>query len=329
MSARRGYRGRPIQHAVVRCRTGAAGDWRSQRSCHRPGCRSAGSISALRGRRGARMSRRRRRGAVYSRAPGGQGGQSLRISLDTPNAVPAELHPAPPMPVVVEPDDRPDTPGEAGAGATVIGFASVKALPPACPATVGAVMLVGLRPAVGSTGTVAMFGDLPSCSETAGPTPIVPVVGVPSAFAVPPALGTAAGNCVEGAVVAPIGCALDDATVKAIRPAVTRVTTLLLMFEVLFMFEVLQIRSKETELDSDWFGLAAWLPIAASARLAVDLAPPGPDPTVAQLGSEVQRWNQQFAQAVRPTDPIVAQRSRPFESTAAGYPSRECSPRAE
>jgi hypothetical protein len=189
----------------------------------------------------------------------------------------------------------------------VIGFAGVKALPPGCPATVGAVMLVGLRPAVGSTGAVAIFGDLPSCSETAGPTPIVPVVGVPSAFAVPPALGTAAGDCVEGAVVEPIGCAPDDATVNASRPTVTRITMLL------FMLEVLQIGNKETELGSDWFGLAAWLPIATSARgdhwahfstsagparrrtllqfdrgsqLAVARrcrkpAPPGPDPAVA------------------------------------------------
>ena len=129
----------------------------------------------------------------------------------------------------------------------MIGFTGVKALPPGCPAIVGAVMLVGLRLAVGSTGTAAMFGDLPSCSETAGPTPIVPVVSVPPAFAVPPALGTAAGDCVEGAVVEPIGCAPDDATVNAIRPTVTRITMLL------FMLEVLQIRNKETELDSDWF----------------------------------------------------------------------------
>ena len=35
---------------------------------------------------------------------------------------------------------------------------------------------------------------------------------------------------------------------------------------LLFMLEVLQIRNKGTELDSDWFGLVAWLPIAASAR---------------------------------------------------------------
>jgi hypothetical protein len=133
----------------------------------------------------------------------------------------------------------------------VIGFTCVTALPPGCPAIVGAVMLVGLRPAVGSTGTVAMFGDLPSCSETAGPTPIVPVVTVPPAFAVPPALGTAAGDCVEGAVVEPIGCARDDATINAIRPTVTRNTMLL------FILEVLQIRDKETELDSDWFRSAS------------------------------------------------------------------------
>ena len=151
----------------------------------------------------------------------------------------AELHPALPKPVVVEPEDRPDALGEAGAGATVIGFTCVTALPPGCPAIVGAVMLVGLRPAVGATGTIAMFGDLPSCSETAGPTPIVPVVGVPPAFAVPPALGTVAGDCVEGAE--PIGCALDDATVNAIRPTVTTITMLP------FMLEVLQIRNKETE----------------------------------------------------------------------------------
>ena len=145
----------------------------------------------------------------------------------------AELHPAPPKPVVVEPEDRPDAPGEAGAGATVIGFAGVKALPPGCPAIVGAVMLVGLRPAVGATSTAAMFGNLPSCSETAGPTPIVPVVGVPPAFAVPPALGTVAGDCGEGAVVEPIGCALDDATVNAIRPTVTKIAMLLFILEVL------------------------------------------------------------------------------------------------
>jgi hypothetical protein len=115
----------------------------------------------------------------------------------------------------------------------MIGFAGVKALPPGCPAIVGAVMLVGLRPAVGATGTVAMFGDRPSNSETAGPTPIVLVVGVPPAFAVPPALGTVAGDCVEGAVVEPIGCAPDDATVNAIRPTVTRIAMLLFIFEVL------------------------------------------------------------------------------------------------
>jgi hypothetical protein len=108
----------------------------------------------------------------------------------------------------------------------VIGFTGVKALPPGCPAIVGAAMLAGLRPAVGSPGTVAMVDDLPSCSETAGPTPIVPVVGVPPAFAVPPALGRAAGDCVKGAVVEPIGCAPDDATVNAIRLTVTRVTML-------------------------------------------------------------------------------------------------------
>ena len=145
--------------------------------------------------------------------------------------MPAELHLALPKPVVVEPEDRPDAPAEAGAGATVIGFTGVMALPPCCPAIVGAVMLVGLRPAVGSTGTVAMFGDLPSCSETAGPTPIVPVVSVTPAFAVPPALGTAAGDCVERAVVEPIGCAPDDTTVNVIRPTVTRITMLLFMLE--------------------------------------------------------------------------------------------------
>jgi hypothetical protein len=101
-----------------------------------------------------------------------------------PNAVPAELHPAPPNPVVVPPESRPDAPGKAGAGATVIGFTGLIGLPPGCPAIVGASMLVGLPLAVGSTGTVAMFGDLPSCSETAGPTPIVPVVNVPPTFAV-------------------------------------------------------------------------------------------------------------------------------------------------
>lgn len=127
----------------------------------------------------------------------------------------------------------------------MIGFTGVKALPPGCPAIVGAVMLVGLRPAASSTGTVAMFGDLPSCSETAGPTPIVPVVSVPPAFAVPPALGTAAGDCVEGTVVEPIDCAPDGFTVNAIRPTVTIIAMLL------FMLEVLQIRNKGTELDSE------------------------------------------------------------------------------
>jgi hypothetical protein len=108
----------------------------------------------------------------------------------------------------------------------VIGFVGVEALPPVGPAIVGAAILAGLRPAVGSTGTVAMFGDLPSCSATAGPMPIVPIVGVPPAFAVPPPLGTAAGDCVEGAVVDPIGCAPEDATVNVIRPTVTRITML-------------------------------------------------------------------------------------------------------
>ncbi len=61
------------------------------------------------------------------------------------------------------------------------------------------------------------------------------------------------------AVVEPIGCAPDDTTVNVIRPTVTTITMLL------FMLEALQIRNKETELDRDWFGLAAWLPIAASA----------------------------------------------------------------
>jgi hypothetical protein len=112
----------------------------------------------------------------------------------------------------------------------MIGFTGVKALPPGCPAIVDVAMLVGLRPGVGSTGTAAMFGDLPSCSETAGPTPIVPVVCVPPAFAVPPRLGTVAGD-VEGAVVEPIGCAPDDATVNAIKPTVTRITVLLFMLE--------------------------------------------------------------------------------------------------
>jgi hypothetical protein len=267
--------------------------------------------------------------------PGGQGGQSLRISLDTPNALPAELHPALPKPVVVEPEDRPDAPGEAGAGATVIGFAGLKVLPPGCPAIVGAVMLAGLPLAVGPTGTVAIFGDLPSCSETAGPTPIVPVVSVPPAFAVPPALGRAAGDCVEGAVVEPIGCASDDAGVNAIRPTVTRITMLL------FMLEVLQIRNKETELDSDRFGLAPWLPIpsacgdvsAHSRTCAVSVTPASSHAarprqptrsgskapqtsaawarprcsTAGVRGAALLPGANQFAhQAVRPTDPIVA-----------------------
>jgi hypothetical protein len=138
----------------------------------------------------------------------------------------------------------------------MIGFAGVKVPPPGCPAIVGAAMLAGLCPAGGSTGAVTMFGDLPSCSETPGPTPIVPVVGVPPAFAVPPALGTVAGDCVEGAVFEPIGCALDDATVNAIRPTVTTITMLL------FMLEVLQIRSTETELVATGF---TRLPIACKS----------------------------------------------------------------
>jgi hypothetical protein len=165
--------------------------------------------------------------------------------------VPAELHPAPPKPVVVAPEDRPDARGEADAGATVFGFTGVKALPPGCPAIAGAVMPVGLPLEVGSIGTGAMLGNLPSCSETAGPTSIVPVVSVPPAFAVPPALGTAAGDCTEEELVEPIDCAPDDFAVNAIRPTMRRTTMLL------FMLEVLQIRNKETELDSDRFRQAA------------------------------------------------------------------------